>query len=221
MLDRDVIFVRSDVPFKRVVPGQDYPCAIKFLAGDGCTFNTNYPLPPLGPNAYILHGFEMVDATVGGKDYRFVNTHLENGYMDGFVGVVQSLQAVQVIEALAATPANKRLILVGDMNSAPNDAKDPASPLDTPYMLFAGAGLFDSWLYRPGNVAGLTCCQAEDLMNRSSLLTRRIDFMLTREMPRIVKDARLIGEVAADRLGPPGRSLWPSDHASVAAWWQY
>jgi hypothetical protein len=54
-------------------------------------------------------------------------------------------------------------------------------------------------------------------MNRRSLLTRRIDLILTREEPRTVKDARLIGEVAADRLGPPGRSLWPTDHTSVAA----
>jgi hypothetical protein len=222
VLDRDVIFVRSDVPYKPVVPGQDYPCDVKFMPGNGCTFNTNMPLPPLGPNAYILHGFLMVDATVGGKDYRFVNTHLENGYMDDFPGVVQSAQAMQLIGALATVPEDLRLILVGDTNSAPTDAVDPESPIPyTPYMLFAAADLYDLWLYRPGNVAGLSCCQAEDLMNRSSLLTRRIDFILTREMPRIVKDARLIGEVAADRLGPPGRSLWPTDHASVAAWWQY
>ena len=53
-------------------------------------------------------------------------------------------------------------------------------------------------------------------MNRRSLLTRRIDLILTREEPRTVRRA-LIGEVAADRLGPPGRSLWPTDHTSVAA----
>ena len=46
-------------------------------------------------------------------------------------------------------------------------------------------------------------------------------FVFTREEPRAVKDARLIGEVAADRLGPPGRSLWPTDHASVAAGIRY
>lgn len=44
---------------------------------------------------------------------------------------------------------------------------------------FAGACLFDVWLYRPGEVVGLTCCQAEDLMNRRSMLTRRIDLILT------------------------------------------
>jgi membrane-associated phospholipid phosphatase len=70
-------------------------------------------------------------------------------------------------------------------------------------------------------VAGLSCCQDETLSNRVSVLGRRIDLIFTRELPRKVKDARVIGEVAADRLAPPGRGLWPSDHASVAARIQY
>jgi hypothetical protein len=221
VLDRDAVFVRNGITYSLPVPGTDYPCAVPFLAGSGCTFNVNTPLnfdEDEEAEAYILHGFMVVDATVGGKPYRFVNTHLENGYVDGFPGVIQSAQAVQILQATAGTPAATKLIIVGDMNSDPSDAVDPDSPIPaTPYMLFAGAGLFDVWLYRPGDVLGLTCCQAEDLMNRASMLTRRIDLILTREEPRTVKDARLIGEVAADRLGPPGRSLWPTDHASVAA----
>lgn len=221
VLDRDAVFVRNGITYSLPVPGTDYPCAVPFLAGSGCTFNVNTPLnfdEDEEAEAYILHGFMVVDATVGGKPYRFVNTHLENGYVDGFPGVIQSAQAVQILQATAGTPVTSKLIIVGDMNSDPSDAVDPDSPIPaTPYMLFAGAGLFDVWLYRPGDVLGLTCCQAEDLMNRASMLTRRIDLILTREEPRTVKDARLIGEVAADRLGPPGRSLWPTDHASVAA----
>jgi len=221
VLDRDAVFVRKGIAYSLPVPGTDYPCATPFPDGSGCTFNVNTPLDFNGdnvPEAYVLHGFLVVDATIGGKPYRFVNTHLENGYVDGFPGVIQSAQAAQIIEVIAETAPARKLILVGDMNSDPSDAVDPASPIPaTPYMLFAGAGLFDVWLYRPGEVLGLTCCQAEDLMNRASLLTRRIDLILTREEPRTVKDARLIGEVAADRLGPPGRSLWPTDHTSVAA----
>jgi hypothetical protein len=41
------------------------------------------------------------------------------------------------------------------------------------------------------------------------------------EMPRKVKEVRLLGEVAADKTRPPGRGLWPSDHASVAGRLQY
>jgi hypothetical protein len=221
VLDRDAVFVRNDIAYSLPVPGTDYPCATPFSAGSGCTFNVNTPLDFNGddvPEAYVLHGFLVVDATIGGKPVRFVNTHLENGYVDGFPGVIQSAQAMQVLQATATTPEQRRLVIVGDMNSDPSDAVDPASPIPyTPYMLFAGSGLSDVWLYRPGDVPGLTCCQAEDLTNRVSMLARRIDLILTREQPRVVKNARLIGEVAADRLGPPGRSLWPTDHASVAA----
>jgi len=221
VLDRDAIFVRNGITYSLPVPGTDYPCASPFVDGSGCTFDVNTPLDFNGdqlPDAYILHGFQVVDATVGGKPFRFVNTHLENGYVDGFPGVIQSAQAAQILQAMAGTPAQRRLIIVGDMNSDPSDAVDPASPIPaTPYMLFAGAGLFDVWLYRPGDVLGLTCCQSEDLLNRESMLARRIDLILTREEPRTVRNARLIGTVAADRLGPPGRSLWPTDHASVAA----
>lgn len=219
--DRDAVFVRNGIDYTTQVPGTDYPCPRPFLDGSGCTFNVNTPLDFNNdgtPEAEILHGFLVVDATVRGRPYRFVNTHLENGYVDGFPGVIQSAQAVQILQTMAGTAVDRKLIIVGDVNSDPSDAVDPDSPIQaTPYMLFAGAGFFDVWLYRPGNVAGLTCCQAEDLLNRKSMLTRRIDLILTREEPRVVKDARLIGEVAADRLGPPGRSLWPTDHASVAA----
>jgi hypothetical protein len=221
VLDRDAVFVRKGIPYSLPVPGTDFPCARPFPDGSGCTFNVNTPLDFNGdelPDAEILHGFLVVDANVRGKPYRFVNTHLENGYVDGFPGVIQSAQAMQILEAVDGTAEERRLVIVGDMNSDPSDAVDPESPIPaTPYMLFAGEGLFDVWLYRPGNVLGLTCCQAEDLMNRESMMTRRIDLMFTRDEPRLVKDARLIGEVAADRLGPPGRSLWPTDHASVAA----
>jgi hypothetical protein len=221
VVDRDATFVRSGVPYVAKIPGTDYPCLAPFVPGKGCTFNVNTPLDFVGdpnPETYIFHGFLVVDATIAGKVYRFVNTHLENGYEDDFPGVIQSAQAAQIIEALAATPMDRKLIIVGDMNSDPSDAVDPASPIQaTPYMLFAAAGLFDVWLYRPGDVLGLTCCQDEALLNRESMLMRRIDLIYSREMPRAVRDARLIGEVAADRLGPPGRSLWPTDHASVAA----
>jgi hypothetical protein len=229
VVDRDAIFVRKGISYSLPVPGDDYPCGEPFIvgpaspAGVGCTFDVNTPLyfdDDDIPDGYILHGFLVVDATISGKPYRFVNTHLENGYVDGFPGVIQSAQAAQILAAVGGpgTPEGRKLIIVGDMNSDPSDAVDPESPIPaTPYMLFAGANLFDVWMYRPGDVLGLTCCQDENLLNRESMLTRRIDLIFTREEPRTVKDARLIGAVAADRLAPPGRGLWPTDHASVAA----
>ena len=209
--DRDVIFARSDVT---ATPFKQYPCSKP--SQDGCNFEIDLPLGALGS---VKRGFVMVDAEIAGEPNRFVNTHLEVEGGGPIPGEVQAAQAIQLTQTvLGATPADRRLIVVGDMNSSPNDAP---SSLPTPYQIFYAAGLADAWLLRPGDVAGLTCCQLEDLSNRVSVLVRRIDLILTREVPPRVKDARVIGEVAADRLAPPGRGLWPSDHASVAAGLQY
>ena len=211
VMDRDVILARSDVA---ATPFKQYPCSKP--SQDGCNFAVDLPLGALGS---VKRGFVMVDADVAGAPYRFVNTHLEvegGGLIPGEIQAAQAAQLAQTV--LGTTPPGRRLIVVGDMNSSPNDAP---SSLPTPYQIFYANGLADAWLLRPGNVAGLTCCQLEDLSNRVSVLVRRIDLILTREVPPRVKDARVIGEVAADRLSPPGRGLWPSDHASVAAGLQY
>lgn len=207
--DRDVILVRDDVPATKVA----LPCARP--SEDGCNFDVDLPLGPLGS---VERGFLAVDVTVDGTDYRVFNSHLEvqgNAIIPGEVQAAQAFQLVQT--ALGTTPEARKLVIVGDMNSDPGD---PPSSLPTPYMLFQAFGLNDAWLLRPGNAPGMSCCQLEDLSNRVSLLNQRIDLILTREMPR-VKEMRLLGEVAADRTRPPGTGLWPSDHASVAGRLQY
>lgn len=212
ILDRDVILARAGVQAS-VYKG--YACARP--SADGCNYDVDLPLVDLGTS--VKRGFVVVDATVGGKAYRLVNTHLENEDGPVIPGEIQSAQAYQLLQAiLPVTPPDKRLIITGDTNSAP---EDPATTLPTPYWIFAGFGLYDTWLVRPGSVAGLSCCQLEDLTNRASVLARRVDLVLSRELPAAVKDARLIGAVAADRLAPPGRGLWPSDHATVAVGLRY
>lgn len=208
--DRDVILARSDVATTNVA----LPCLRE--SEDGCNFNVDLPLGDLGS---VERGFLAVDTTINGVDYRFFNTHLEVQGNALIPGEVQAAQAIQLIQtALGTTPTNRRLIIVGDTNSSPNDA---ASSLPTPYMLFQATGFYNAWDLRPGATAGMSCCQLEDLSNKVSALDQRIDHIYTREMPRKVKDVRLLGEVAADKTRPPGRGLWPSDHASVAGRLQY
>lgn len=208
--DRDVILARNDVATTNV----PLPCGRP--SEDGCNFNVDLPLGPLGS---VERGFLAVDVTIGGVDYRFFNTHLEVQGNALIPGEVQALQAFQLIRtALGTTPAKRRLIIVGDTNSSPSD---PPSSLPTPYMLFDAAGFYDVWNLRPGAAPGASCCQLEDLSNKVSLLDQRIDHIYAREMPRKVKDVRLLGEVTADKTRPPGRGLWPSDHASVAGRLQY
>jgi hypothetical protein len=221
VMDRDVILARADVTAEPYA----YPCPGTPVEGepdrnnvsmDGCNYVIDLPLGALGS---VRRGFVAVDATVGGAQYRFVNTHLEVEAGGPIPGEIQAAQAYQLLDTVTGVPApGRRLVIVGDMNSSPND---PPSSLPTPYMLFSAYQMYDAWLLRPGNVAGLSCCQAEDLLNRESILYRRVDLIYTQQMPIKVKDVRLIGEVAADRLAPPGLGLWPSDHSSVAAGLQY
>jgi endonuclease/exonuclease/phosphatase family metal-dependent hydrolase len=212
--DRDAIFARSDIAAKT-----DYYalCDVPSPSGKGCNYDARLNLGPLPP---VTRGFVAVTSEIGGKNYLFVNTHLEVEEIFNFGDPVpiQSQQADELIDVIEDQEGFDRLVLVGDMNSSPNDA---AFGAPTPYTKFQAADLVDAWLVRPGNVAGLSCCQLEDLSNRPSLLTRRIDLILSREPLNAVKDARLIGAVAADRLAPPGKGLWPSDHASVAAGLRY
>jgi hypothetical protein len=214
VMDRDVILARADVTAEPYA----YPCPSTPVPGkpdrnnvavDGCNYVIDLPLGALGS---VRRGFVAVDATVDGALYRFVNTHLEVEAGGPIPGEIQAAQAYQLLDP------ERKVIIVGDTNSSPDDLP---STLPTPYMLFTAYQMYDAWLLRPGNVAGLSCCQAEDLLNRVSILYRRVDQIFTEQMPARVKDARLIGEVAADRLAPPGLGLWPSDHSSVAAGLQY
>jgi endonuclease/exonuclease/phosphatase family metal-dependent hydrolase len=215
VIDRDVIYARSDVAMATT----HYPlCTASSPSGQGCNYTDYLYLGPVFPP--VTRGYVAVESTINGTRYLFVNTHLEvEGIFNyGDPVPIQSSQAEELIGVLEDEASFDEMILVGDMNSDPND---PALGHSTPYTLFTEAGLNDMWLARPGRVAGLSCCQDETLSNRVSALTRRIDLVFTSGWPRVAKDVRVIGEVAADRLAPPGRGLWPSDHASVAAKIQY
>jgi endonuclease/exonuclease/phosphatase family metal-dependent hydrolase len=226
-IDRDVILARTDVG----AVATDLDCAIP--SEDGCNYQfvlgVEVPIPPDPIQVSFERGFVGVDVTVDSKSYRFVNTHLE--IREPVPRQFQCEQAAELIETLADTPAGLSLIVVGDLNSSPED-EPVTGPLQLPepctqeavvppYMQFVDAGYTDIWTLRPGDLAGFTCCQAPDLRNRRSTLDERIDFIFSAEPPAKVRQARVVGASVADKTPPPGPRLWPSDHGGVVAILQF
>jgi endonuclease/exonuclease/phosphatase family metal-dependent hydrolase len=177
-------------------------------------------------------GFVGVEATVGSKNYLFVNTHLE--IREPIPREFQCAQAAELIATLQATALPGVFsIVVGDLNSSPGDEPvsgnpllslpEPCSPTEVvpPYRQLVGAGYPDAWTLRRPADPGFTCCQAPDLLNRRSTLDERIDFIFSAEEPEKVRQARVVGARVSDKTLPPGPRLWPSDHGGVVATLQF
>ncbi len=191
LTDFDVVLARSDVEVSRVAE---------------VNYQARLPIPTLGIE--IPRGYVAVDARVGERTYRFVNTHLEPALL-----AIQLAQAVELVAALE----NETLpvILLGDLNTA--------APTGETYRLLRAVGYVDAWtrnlLVSEGS--GFTCCHDADLRNEEVKLDRRIDLVMVRNVGGFLRGRRIgpvfafvVGDELDDRT-PSG--LWPSDHAGVVA----
>ena len=229
------------------ITDRDVTLAHRFVRTDNA-FGAHYQTvlsienPLLPPDFAVLRGYTMVDAFVWGREYRFVNTHLEvtgeGSDAEPFFRAVQAGQALELVSALQ--PDTHVQIVVGDFNSDPFDGPvvDCLLPdgmggfvpsiCPTPYAVMAGAivpGVVytDVWLHRKGLYElGNTCCQETLLDNVISQLDERVDLIWARQAtdyvgPPFLRSvrAKVIGEEQADKTLPSG--LWPSDHAGVSA----
>lgn len=228
--DRDVILAHRFVATSNPVTG-NYAAALP----------VDNPLLP--PGFSVLRGYAMVDAAVLGREYRFVNTHLEvtgrGSELEPFFRAVQAGQALELV-GLLQQQYDQTQVVVGDFNSDPFDGPfvDCAFPdgmggaifdtCPTPYAVLSGANPFgavytDIWLERDGPFdLGHTCCQATRLDNEFSQLDERVDHIWARQasdyagLPFLVNvHVNVIGEEEKDKTVPSG--LWPSDHGGVAA----
>ncbi|MGE7387474.1 endonuclease/exonuclease/phosphatase family protein [Streptomyces sp. NPDC004126] len=194
LTDRDALLARADLP------------AHVFSVTNAQTgrFRNFVPIcrPVLGcppnPPLRIERGWVAADATLNGRTARVVTTHLEPAS-----ATVQEAQA----DELLTGPLNTKLptVLLGDLNSA-SDGTGTQS-----YSRLLAAGFTDAWTATRHHNLGLTCCQAPDLRNPFSTLTRRIDYALFRGHIS-ARTTHTVGDTQADRT-PSG--LWPSDHAGV------
>jgi endonuclease/exonuclease/phosphatase family metal-dependent hydrolase len=189
--DRDVILARTDLPRKE----------LSVSNAQSAHFVTNLaaPSPVLG-TITILHGWAAVDVTLRGGAVRFVNTHLEVLAPGVQVAQGNELLAGPLVTSLPA-------VLVGDLNSAA-DGSSTAT-----YGNMLAAGFVDAWPQRRPAREGYTCCQAEDLRNKASTLTERVDLVLTRGEITAIQASR----TGADARDKTSSGLWPSDHAGVSA----
>ena len=231
VVDRDVILAREGVAFEKLdgdfttgglcgleIPLPSLPFPLQSTpSADGCNYTIVGEInSPIGPIA-IERGFVGVDATVRGKKYRFVNTHLEQRQPDPTnpeSTILQSLQAVELAGTLQAlTPPDLTLVLLGDFNSCDEDVSTDG--IVPPYQIFVDAGYVDIWDKNPlriFNPNGFTCCQPEDLANPTSLLYERVDLIFVRG-PSVKSLAFVTGQVPIFPLALPPN--WASDHGGV------
>jgi hypothetical protein len=244
VVDRDVILARDGVAttpidftqLQFIDPGI---CALPSL--QGCNYQVvasqpltlPIPFPPysISVNVRFERGFVGVDAVVDGSHYRFVNTHLETrlesfGPGGRYFQTAQAYELRGTLAALQAFAPNPKQVVVGDFNSDPRDVEEIPG-IVPPYQVLA-MNHTDIWTGRPGTatakgapLAGLTCCQAEDLGNRKSELYERVDLIFSLASPTTVLDARVLGDSISEKTPPIAFGAWPSDHASVATRLRY
>jgi endonuclease/exonuclease/phosphatase family metal-dependent hydrolase len=163
----------------------------------------NSSLSTVGGPLPDTRGWASVDVETRGRKFRFATTHL-----DTFSPAIQLKQAHDMINGAGAT--SLPLVFVGDFNAVANSGLDPTFPT---YQKFINAGFVEAWPARRAPDPGLTCCQASDLLNPASQLSKRVDLVLTKGNIQVVEIKR-VGENPADRTTS---GLWPSDHAGVIA----
>ena len=219
VIDRDVILARADV----VATPVEFNCLKTSV--DGCNYEAVAQVPLLGTLINIERGFVGVDASVKGADYRFINTHLEVKLLGGnpAAAILQPAQATELWLAITSVPdPTRRLLVAGDFNSSPVDVS-PIGVLTAYQQLTSGMLLngypmpfafTDVWNLRPGNPAGLTCCELEDLSNSPSLNYERVDLVFAFPAPLGKTKANVLNADVEDKTLS---GLWPSDHASVSA----
>jgi endonuclease/exonuclease/phosphatase family metal-dependent hydrolase len=190
---RDAILARSDVKTKN---------------NQHANFDARLEVSlPVGDVA-VLRGWNSIDVRKVGRkkaNFRFVNTHLES-----FVAATRTAQATELIGDSGAVDTNKPVILLGDLNSDPDDS-DPNGA--AAYNLIVGNEYAEDGGFADRGVEENTCCFSELVFDAFPDFGSRIDHVLSRGRVS-EQSSRLIG-VDPDLRTNTG--LWPSDHGGVVA----
>ena len=147
-------------------------------------------------------GWVAVDARLGKKRFRFVNTHLEAYDVPKGIRKAQAAQLVGSSGPLAnrAVPA----LLVGDFNSDPAQKGTSGDA----FRVFTGAGFADVY----GSKRALTFGQ-DELLAKKKPFTDFIDHVMHRGSGWKVAGKQVVGTKPFRSKAP----LWASDHAGLVA----
>jgi endonuclease/exonuclease/phosphatase family protein len=162
-------------------------------------FTTRYE-PSVG--GFVLpvdRGWASVEAKLGKKKFRFVDTHLE-AFGDPTIREAQAKE-------LTAGPlkSSGQVILVGDLNSGIARHNEPERPGDDlAFKALAGFGMKD-------NGAVQSCCYSS-LFDPALTFDHTVDHVLTKPGLKTVK-AVVTGNKQSERTA----GLWPSDHGGVVS----
>lgn len=199
LIDSDAILVRDDVT---VSEAHEHD------------FIARLPIPGTGLD--IVRGYTSVNATIGPRTIRFVNTHVESAPIPQLLPV-QLGQIQELLMTLAAEPLP--VILVGDFNT-PAHLGAASAP---GYAMLLDNGFVDLWTRQARGRAeeGGTCCHDPDLSNPDSNLDQRIDLIFVRSHAPDAIAGKAFVEVMGDEPEDWNRfMLWPSDHAGMLARFQ-
>jgi len=201
LVDSDAILVRGDV-----------------IVSEAEAYDYQARLPVPGAGFDILRGYVSVNATIGPRSVRFVNTHVEPAPIPELLPVQlgQIQELLQILEAESLP-----VILVGDFNSPAHlgEANAPG------YAALLEGGFVDLWMRQaPGQMEdGGTCCHDPDLSDPDSQLDQRLDLVLVRSDgsgPDVIAGKASV-EVVGDSPEEWNRfNLWASDHAGLLARFQ-
>jgi endonuclease/exonuclease/phosphatase family metal-dependent hydrolase len=148
----------------------------------------------------VDRGWASVEATLRGKKFRFVDTHLE-AFGDP---AIREAQAKELTKGPLKT--GKQVILVGDLNSGVARHNEPERPGDDlAFRALAGFGMKD-------NGAVQSCCYSS-LFDPNAVFDHTVDHVLSKPGLRKTR-AFVTGNNAGQRTAS---GLWPSDHGGVVS----
>ena len=178
LIDHDVLLARTDLPDLTLTNIQ-VQHFVHFLSANSIIGTITIP-----------RGWISVDASIKGKTFRFLTTHLDT------ISAVRVAQGNELVQG----PANTSLpvIFSGDFNS-------DADSGDQTYLNLIAAGFVDAWIVTNPGDPGYSCCHPT--------LNSRVDLVLLLNKVRAL-DMELVGNKPED-LTPSG--LFPSDHLGVVA----